>query len=719
MIIKIENSYDNKLKQYPIQEIIESLHIIGARLTATENKFTIFIKKVLNRDFLESYLRYDVKELNMLNYYCYDMTMDRYCKATPMGMIHHEFSNKTFNEDFVHFILSLIYKNCCTIHCEELIKNEIKQVITKFQQEMNLPKNQCIKINYIKSKHRTTNLKYAVLIETTLLDDKEKRRIKEQLLSCPDIMVFIIGDNFLEERPSLFIEDNIKNLLKNHNKKLQGLNSIGYIISTSNKYWIIEKMDHVHFVDLMTNPIEMIYTDKPEPYRHMQILMSNDRSDDEFEYFDDDHRKKITLSRIRRIFNIAKEKSNFYREHLQSHRLDNFEDLHDIPLLTSKQLIQHIAPTGTGILTAKNPNNCFIFNSGGTTGAPKTSFRTHYDQRSVGFRHGKGLMLTGFDSNDIAANLFAAGNLWAGFQTVNGALERVGCQIVPLAAGLNTEELIILFRKFEVNAVLGMLSKVLAIAKYIENKNITDLKIKKILVAGEKATDTVKKYIRDIFKLDVLSTAAYSALDVGAIGYQCAQCHSDEYHINEDQVYIEVVDPGTKKIMGFDQIGELIATHLDRILMPIIRYSFGDMGQILSQPCPCGRKTKRLQLFGRSDDTMLIGGFKLDLLSIEKAIKRTPGLSITFQLIAEEIDRLDRLTIITESKQLQLTDNEKVNLQNKLLENLYSFFPILKNLVKSGGIHKPRIEIVPLNSIQGNIRTGKIKKTIDKRIKSR
>ena len=65
----------------------------------------------------------------------------------------------------------------------------------------------------------------------------------------------------------------------------------------------------------------------------------------------------------------------------------------------------------------------------------------------------------------------------------------------------------------------------------------------------------------------------------------------------EDQCLVEVVD------------GRLVMTSLMRRSQPLIRYELGDLAQLDTAPCPCGRSFARLAAVeGRADDVLRLPG---------------------------------------------------------------------------------------------------------------
>ncbi|MFA5638003.1 MAG: DVU_1553 family AMP-dependent CoA ligase [Anaerovoracaceae bacterium] len=84
-------------------------------------------------------------------------------------------------------------------------------------------------------------------------------------------------------------------------------------------------------------------------------------------------------------------------------------------------------------------------------------------------------------------------------------------------------------------------------------------------------------------------------------GYGCAMSCRDSqidppvgYHLRENDIFIEIIHPQTKKILPDGQWGEIVMTTLTREGMPFLRYRTGDISRFIKEPCSCKSVLKRL-----------------------------------------------------------------------------------------------------------------------------
>jgi phenylacetate-CoA ligase len=92
----------------------------------------------------------------------------------------------------------------------------------------------------------------------------------------------------------------------------------------------------------------------------------------------------------------------------------------------------------------------------------------------------------------------------------------------------------------------------------------------------------------------------YGTNELGTIAAACGR--SPGMHVFEDIFLVEVFQHGHCAAAG--QVGRLVVTDLTNTAMPLIRYEVGDVGRLHTAPCPCGRKTARVEILGRLQEVL-------------------------------------------------------------------------------------------------------------------
>jgi len=435
--------------------------------------------------------------------------------------------------------------------------------------------------------------------------------------------------------------------------------------------------------------------------------------DNSFDYLNTDERDQITLSKINSLLQFVHKKSSFYRNRLHNGELESLADFARIQELNQQDLRNHLPPSNEGILTGQLSDS-YVFTSGGTTGDPKFTFYSNEELKAQAHICAKGFYLPGIRSNSRVANLMNAGNLWASFTFVNRALELCKCLVLPIAAQTGVEATITYIRLFNVNAAIGIPTFFISLANYCEEHHISDINIETIATGGEHIYPETKEFISRVLGVKKFVSAGYSSNDTGLIGYNCEKLEGSVHHIHEDSVYIEIVDPATGKLVEDGEPGKIVVTSLNRTLMPLIRYDIGDMGRILKESCSCGRKTRLLELLGRSDDILIIGGYNISPSVISQIIGFFDKLSFHFQVCADIREGKAVLQVNIETNK-NTTASERKELEQQFLERLIFEENVLRLTIQSKGILTPEINVSNPGTLLRNPKTGKIKQVIDKR----
>jgi phenylacetate-coenzyme A ligase PaaK-like adenylate-forming protein len=91
------------------------------------------------------------------------------------------------------------------------------------------------------------------------------------------------------------------------------------------------------------------------------------------------------------------------------------------------------------------------------------------------------------------------------------------------------------------------------------------------------------------------------------MGGACGE--GDGLHLTvSEHAVLELVDPDSGELVELEDGagGELVWTHLRREASPLLRYRSGDLAQVWTSPCACGRAEPRIRIDGRRDDMLRV-----------------------------------------------------------------------------------------------------------------
>jgi phenylacetate-CoA ligase len=162
--------------------------------------------------------------------------------------------------------------------------------------------------------------------------------------------------------------------------------------------------------------------------------------------------------------------------------------------------------------------------------------------------------------------------------------------------------------------------------------------VKAASFAGEPLGAAMRRKATEDWGLDLFVYA--SAGDTGT-AWECDQ--HDGYHLWEDELFPEVVDPLGSDPVPDGGVGELVSTSIDNPASPLIRYRTDDLVRMSRETCGCGRTHARIWVLGRKGDETVVQGRAILPGEIWAAVETQPETETgLFQIIRpqRELDEL-------------------------------------------------------------------------------
>ncbi len=435
-------------------------------------------------------------------------------------------------------------------------------------------------------------------------------------------------------------------------------------------------------------------------------------------FFDDwettplDQKQFLIQKKLENYIEFSKKETPFYLNRLNEFKKNSDNPLSKIPPLLSSDLRFNLPPSGNSLLSSKT-NQMTVFQSGGTTGTPKTSLFTDNELQQLDLPNARGFYALGLKPQDRVANLFAVGGLYMTYTHINQALQRYGCINFPFSNQTPPEFVKTVTELYNINCFTGITSVVLNCLRFIHQNSKKQLTIEKVFYGGEHIYPSDRDELRKKFNTSIIAAPGYGTVDTWYLGYQCLDCPPGVFHQHDDQCYLEIIDQHSGQACKADEIGMLYATAFPRRLTPIIRYQVGDLAKWIKSPCQCGRTTPLFKLLGRGDDVLRIGYDSIDYNFIQNLVSQVKGCTATVQMEKQRKEGKDLLILRVEVEFEKTHDQEKINeLETLFIQNRPSFSEFLKKQT----IWPLKIEFYPLRSIPLNTRTGKLIRVIDERV---
>ena len=272
------------------------------------------------------------------------------------------------------------------------------------------------------------------------------------------------------------------------------------------------------------------------------------------------------------------------------------------------------------------------------------------------------VMMVGGSDEDVAQVAFGYGLFTGGFGLHQG-LEKVGVTVVPMSSG-NTEKQIMLMRDFGSTILIATPTYALHIADMLEEMNVPkeEIKLRIGMFGGEGHTEEMRKVLES--RLGIISTENYGLSEVMGPGVAGECVYKNGQHIAEDCFIIEIIDPETGEPLPDGEMGEVVITTINKEGIPVLRYRTHDISYIISEPCECGRTSRKLaKMQGRTDDMLIIRGVNVFPSQVESVLLGIDHISPYYQLVVSKKGYTDQLEV-----RVELVDNSLLDSFSKLEE---------------------------------------------------
>lgn len=405
-------------------------------------------------------------------------------------------------------------------------------------------------------------------------------------------------------------------------------------------------------------------------------------------------------------------KSSYYQSVLEAYDPKSEFPLGKVPVLNASDLRTLVPPQGDA-LVLKNDGNYTVFQSGGTTGTPKSTLFSNAELDGLDHPNARGFYACGLKPTDRVGNVFAVGSLYMTFVHINRMLQQYGCTNFPFSNHTNTEFIHTVTKLFQLNVFTGISSVVLNALRAMANLGADGIKIDKIYFGGEHLYEADKREIQEKFGTTLVLAPGYGTVDTWYIGYQCEKSTTGIFHAHDDQAYIELINEDTSQPAAKGEPGMMYVTAFPRKLTPIVRYRVGDRALWLKEACACGRTTPLFRLLGRGDDVLRVGYDSVDYNAIQEAVLKVSGLSGTVQMEKKRVEGKDELIIRVET---DLLGDERDSATLLLKDTILASRPSLGDFVKKGTVHPLKVELVDPGTLARNPKTGKLIRVIDAKV---
>jgi phenylacetate-CoA ligase len=350
------------------------------------------------------------------------------------------------------------------------------------------------------------------------------------------------------------------------------------------------------------------------------------------------------------------ETNQFYQEKacdagLELSHIKSAEDLRALPYTTKQELVaEQIAHPPYGrLLTHPISSYCYFHQTSGTTGRPlkvlDTAESWEWWKRCWGYVY----RAAGVTADDVVFCAFSFGPYISHWTAIFGAWH-IGAMCIS-GGGMNSEQRLQCLIDNRATVLVCTPTYALHLAEVARTLRI-DLRASAVRIgiyAGEPGASlpNVKRAIESAWDATCFDHAG--ATEAGAWAFDC-EAQTGAIHLNEAEFIFEAIDPLSGEAIDEGARGELVITSLGRVCMPVLRYRTGDLVEMTTEPCACGRRFARIRggVLGRSDDMIIVRGVNLYPSAIDNLIRGLPNIT-EYEVNIRRVAGMDELSISIES----------------------------------------------------------------------
>lgn len=366
------------------------------------------------------------------------------------------------------------------------------------------------------------------------------------------------------------------------------------------------------------------------------------------------------------------------------------DDAGALPFTTKSELAaeQDQHPPYGRLLTYPLARYRYLHQTSGTTGRPLRWLDTAADWQTFMRCWAEVYRGAGVTENDLVFCAFSFGPYVSHWTGIDGARD-VGALCLS-GGGMNSEQRLRAIFDNHCTALVCTPTYALHLAEVAAGMGL-DLRASDIRVtihAGEPGASVphVRRRIEAAWGARCFDHAG--ATEVGAWGFDC-QAEDNAIHLNELEFIFEVIDPQTGEAVSEGVRGELVITTLGRAGMPVLRYRTGDLVELTTEPCACGRTLARIKggVLGRADDMLTVRGVNLYPSAIDNLIRSVPAI-IEYEVEIRRVSEMDDLLLKIEIAE----PHSFAQVQQSLLSAFRTGLNIRVSVAQAGRGSLPRYE---------------------------
>jgi phenylacetate-CoA ligase len=347
----------------------------------------------------------------------------------------------------------------------------------------------------------------------------------------------------------------------------------------------------------------------------------------------------MQLPRLREQLAYLEAGSPFYAGRLAP--VSSLADLARLPFTTKDELrdSQATHPPLGAHQAAPLRDVIRIHSSSGTTGRPSYVGITRADNDAWVETVSRVYYAEGVRADDVVIHGFGLG-FFVGGLPLKDAIENLGATFVPIGTGAS-DRIVTSIQNLGGTVLTCTPSYAQYLAEYVRERfemEPYELGLRAVMVGAEPGGGIPA--VRDRIAADFGAIVTEGLGNADLIPVYMASCEAGDgmHAVAPDHLLLELIDPETLEPVEWDAgaTGELVATHLGRRCVPLVRFRTRDRVRVHGMECACGRTGPRITCVGRTDDMLIVAGVNVWPSAISDLISGLrPLTSGAFQILLD------------------------------------------------------------------------------------
>lgn len=301
--------------------------------------------------------------------------------------------------------------------------------------------------------------------------------------------------------------------------------------------------------------------------------------------------------RLAEQLDYLEQHSPFYKDLFRRHGIDTgrirtLEDLPEIPVTTKEDLQKR----NEDFICVPREQIIDYITTSGTMGDPVTFAMTDHDLDRLAYNEAISFTCAGGSPGEIYQLMTTIDRRFMAGLAYFLGIRKMGASIVRVGNGMPEFQWDTILR-IRPGSIIAVPSFILKIIEYAETHGIDyrSSSIRNAVCIGEPlrnmdlSLNTLGRKITEKWPIQLYST--YASTEMGTSFTEC--CEGTGGHHHPELIIVEFLDDEGRPVKE-GELGEVTVTTLGVKGMPLLRFKTGDVCHHYTEPCPCGRTSKRL-----------------------------------------------------------------------------------------------------------------------------